>query len=208
LGAPFTISLDGDNLLISSWFNNAVRVWNQESRSVLEEYLDYDVPLNAIRFQGDITVAELGSNSVVRASAADPAERITLANGISVPAGLAASEDALWVSDWAAGSVLQIVANGEPLPEPVQVASDLSFPEGLALTADGRLLVVESGSGRLSAIDLETGLVDTVAEGLELGAEGVPGYPPTWIFNDVAVAPSGMIYVTGDIANVIYRIEP
>ena len=45
------------------------------------------------------------------------------------------------------------------------------------------------------------------ADGLELGAEGSKGYPPSWIFNGVAVGPSGAIYVTGDISNVLYRIE-
>jgi glucose/arabinose dehydrogenase len=32
--------------------------------------------------------------------------------------------------------------------------------------------------------------------------------PPTWIFNGVAVGPSGAVYVSGDVENVIYRIQP
>ena len=84
----------------------------------------------------------------------------------------------------------------------------LSFPEGLAVDLDGSLLVVESGAGRLSRIDLETGTVSTVVNGLELGLPGVPGYPPTNGFNGVAVGPSGYMYVTGDIANVLYRFKP
>ncbi len=125
-----------------------------------------------------------------------------------MPVGLAATDDDLWVSDWATGMVQQIIADGEPLSEPIPVATNLSAPEGLAVAPDGSLLVVETGAGRLSSIDLETGEVKTVAEGLLLGAEGAEGYPPTWIFNGVAVGPSGVIYITGDIANVLYRIEP
>ena len=68
--------------------------------------------------------------------------------------------------------------------------------------------MVESGAGRLSRIDLLTGQVRTVAEGLLLGAEGIPGTPPTWIFSGVAVGPSGVIYVTGDKGNVVYRLDP
>jgi sugar lactone lactonase YvrE len=166
--------------------------------------MDFAVPLNAIRFQGDLVVAELGSNSVVSASAEG---RVTLGEGLGVPAGLAASDDDLWVSDWATGSVLQIVADGEPLQEPILIATGLAFPEGLALAADGTLLVVETGGGRLARIDTTTGEISTVADGLELGAEAVPGYPPTWMFNGVAVGPSGGIYVTGDVANVLYRLE-
>jgi glucose/arabinose dehydrogenase len=87
------------------------------------------------------------------------------------------------------------------------VADGLAFPEGLALGADGNLLVVETGIGRLSRINPATGDVTPVAEGLALGAPGTPGMPPTWIFNGVAVGGDGAIYVTGDIDNVIYRIE-
>jgi LPXTG-motif cell wall-anchored protein len=201
---PMTVSADGNHLILSSWFGNAVQVWDPETRQVLE-HLDFGLPLNAIRFQGDLVVAGLAS--VVRASAADPAVRVTLADGLKTPAGLAANGDDLWVSERGAGSVLQIVADGEQLSEPMPVATGLSFPEGLALTPGGNLLVVEAGAGRLSLINTRTGEVSAVAEGLELGAEGTPGMPPTWGFNGVAVGPSGAIYVTGDIGSVLYRIE-
>jgi DNA-binding beta-propeller fold protein YncE len=163
------------------------------------------MPLNAIRFQDDLVVADL--TSVVRVSAADPEARETLAEGLDTPAGLAATDDDLWVSERGTGRVLQIVANRERLPEPVPVATGLSSPEGLALTPGRSLLVVEAGAGRLSRIDPATGEVSTIAEGLQLGAEGPPGVPGTWGFNGVAVGPSGTMYVTGDIGNVLYRIE-
>jgi sugar lactone lactonase YvrE len=88
------------------------------------------------------------------------------------------------------------------------VATGLAAPEGLAVDQDGSLLVVESGAGRLSRIDLLTGVISKVVDGLELGAEAIPGLIPTWIFNGVAVGPSGYIYVTGDIASVLYRFKP
>jgi glucose/arabinose dehydrogenase len=111
------------------------------------------------------------------------------------------------VGEWATGRVLQLVADGQPLAEPRVVAAGLAAPEGLAVAADGSLLVVESGAGRLSRIDLATGRISTVADGLALGTQGIPGAPPTWDFNGVAVGPSGAIYVTGDRANVLYRFE-
>jgi sugar lactone lactonase YvrE len=202
--SPQTVFADGRDLVLSSWFGSAVQVWNPDTREVVE-HLDFAFPLNAIRFKGDLVVA--GLTSVVRVSAADPEAGETLAEGLDTPAGLAATDDDLWVSEWGAGRVLQIVADGEALPEPVPVATGLSSPEGLALTPGGSLLVVEAGAGRLSRIDLATGEVSTIAEGLQLGAEGAPGFPAIWGFNGVAVGPSGTIYVTGDIANVLYRIE-
>jgi sugar lactone lactonase YvrE len=134
-------------------------------------------------------------------------ERATLAAGLSVPAGLAATEDDLWVSEWASGRVLQLIADGQPLPEPRVVARGLAAPEGLAVASDGSLLVVESAAGRLARIDLRVGGISTLADGLALGAPGIPSLPPTWIFNGVAVGPSGAIYVTGDRANVLYCFE-
>ena len=126
-----------------------------------------------------------------------------------MPTGLAASEDTLWVADWVTGIVWQVGFVGKtPLP-PVPVAFDLVMPEGLALDQDGSLLVVEAGAGRLSRIDLTTSEVSVVADGLELGAPAIPGStPPTFQFNGVTVGPSGAIYVTGDMTNVIYRIWP
>ncbi len=196
-----TVSADGDNLVLSSWFANEVQVWNPETGSVVEDHPGFAVPLNAIGFQGDIAVAELLTGNVTWAS-----DRSSIASGFFVPAGLAATEDDLWVSDWGSGTVWQIVTDGVPSMTPV--ATGLSNPEGLAVDVDGNLLVVESGAGRLSRIDLATGAVSWVAEGLELGALGVPGYPPTWGFNGVAVGSTGHIYVTGDVANVLYRFKP
>ncbi len=204
--SPFTVSADGRNLLLSSWLpKDVVQVFDPERGEVLEEYAGFDEPLNAIRFQGDIVVAEHGSKSVVRISSREPEKRVTLAKGLGVPVGLAATDGDLWVSDWAAGTVLQIVADGKVLAEPRPIATNLAYPEGLAVDKDGNLLVVETEAGRLSRIDAKTHRVSTVAENL---APCLLGDHPTWIFNGVAVSPSGTIYLASDVANLVYRIEP
>jgi sugar lactone lactonase YvrE len=203
--SPLTVSPFGDNLVLSSWFSDSVQIWDPEMRVVEEEGL-FEYPLNAIQFQSDIVVAELGTGSVIQ-WVPDTNGRVTLADstdGIFVPAGLAAKDGNLWVSDWATGVVWQILSPHVLSP----VATGLAAPEGLAVDQDGSLLVVESGAGRLSRIDLLTGVISKVVDGLELGAEAIPGLIPTWIFNGVAVGPSGYIYVTGDIASVLYRFKP
>ncbi|MFN8467379.1 MAG: hypothetical protein U0X20_17610 [Caldilineaceae bacterium] len=204
---PNTVAWDGDNLLLSGWFGNGVVVWNPQTEKVVEEYYDFAMPINAVRFGGDLIVAELGSGSVVRASGADPSQRTTLIKDLGVPAGLATNGKELWVGDRAAGNIWQLAAGGELLPEPKLLASGLDRPEGMAV-ADGRLLVAEAGTGRLLAIDLATGGMSTVAEGLGFSAEAPAGGPPTFVMNSMAVDPAGVIYVTGDRADVLYRIEP
>ncbi|MHC4799705.1 MAG: hypothetical protein ACYTF1_23980 [Planctomycetota bacterium] len=203
--SPFSASADGENLVLTSWFGNTVEVWNPATQEVLEQHL-FNVPINAIRFQGDLVVAELGTGSVVKLDAVT-GERTPLATALFVPTGLASTDDDLWVADWATGVVWQIVADGEVLVSPAAVAGDLAQPEGLAVDQDGDLLVVESGAGRVSRIELNSGAVTTVADDLALGVPGLAGWPPNWLFNGLAVGERGAIYVTGDIGGVIYRIE-
>jgi sugar lactone lactonase YvrE len=206
LTSPFTVAPDDANLVVTSWLQGAVQVWDPESDTVVERYEDFAAPLNAIRFQGDLVVAEWATGRVVRQDA-DTGERTTLTQGLVVPAGLAATDDDLWVGDRASGGVWRIVADSEVLASPALVAGGLVQPEGLAVDRDGSLLVVESGLGRLTRVDPATGATRPVASGLGLGAPAVPGTPPTWIFNGVAVGATGEIYVTGDIANVVYRLS-
>jgi hypothetical protein len=95
--AQITISVDGANLVMSSWItNNTVEVWNPDTRHVLENYRDFATPMNAIRFQGGLVVAELGMNParVVRVITAG---RVPLAKGLGVPIGPAARGGDLWV---------------------------------------------------------------------------------------------------------------
>jgi sugar lactone lactonase YvrE len=208
---PFTIASDNDVMVITSWIANSVQIWNPKNHEVVEEYNDFQTPINAVRFHGDLIVAELGTEAgaarVVRASAEQRVTLVNADNGLVVPSGLAASDNDLWVADWATGMVLQIAKNGKVLSEPMTIAEGLSHPEGLAMTPGGDLLVVETGAGRVSLIDLDTGNIDTIVQGLKLGVPAIPNTPPTWIFSDVAVGSSGVVFVTGDIENVIYRIE-
>ena len=183
-------------------------MWNPRTSEVVEAHRIAATALNAIRFEGDLVLAELQTASVVRITGPSTDDRVTLASGFGVPAGLAASDGNLWVADQLAGTIVQVVADGEVLSRPHLVATNLQGPEGLAATEDGMLYVVEAGVGRLSRVDATTGEVSLVADDLALGAPGTSGTLPTWIFNGVAIGPAGHIYVTADVESKIYRIEP
>ena len=203
---PINVAPDGPNLLVSSWFGNAVQVWDTTGQ-VLETYSDFAFPSNALRFQGDLVVAEFGfapgQGQILRQT---PAGRVTLAADLDAPTGLAADGGDLWFADWATGDILQIIDDGQHLPAPLLVASGLHQPEGLTVDLDGTLLVVESGAGRLSRVDPATGAVSEIATGLATGLPPIDGVPQPYIFSGVAVSPTGEIYVAGDLDNVIYRL--
>ena len=201
-----TVAIDGDKVLLTSWLSNTVQRLDPATHTIMATYDDFNVPLNAIAFQGDLIVAELGSGSVVRAQGDDPTQRETLVKDLAVPTGLAATERDLWVADMATGTIWQIIANGVTLPEPKLIAQQLAVPEGLAVTDDGKfLVVVEVAARRLSLIDLSTGLVKPLAEDLAIGVTATRFFHPTWIFNGVAIDEEGQVYVTSDKSNVIYR---
>lgn len=206
--APVTVAPDGENLIVSSWIYNLIQIWDPQEHRVVREYPNFSVPLNAISFQGDLIVAELGTEAgAAGITKVNDSGRSSICKNVVVPVGLASTDIDLWVSDWYTGMVLQLAKDGHMLSEAVPVVSGLSFPEGLAVDTDGNLLVVETGTGKLLKIDVNTGNVSTVAVDLETGAETIPGMTPNYIFNGVAVSPAGTIYVTGDVSNVLYRIE-
>ena len=165
------------------------------------------VPLNAIRFQNDLVVADPVLGGVLWAS--DKAMILPM-DGVSVflPAGLATDGETLWVADWATGIVWQVGFEGKIPATPVPVAFGLAKPEGLAIDIDGSLLVVEAGAQRLSRVNLTTGEVSVVVDGLKLGLPPMEAAAPIGLFDGVAVGASGAIYISGNAANVLYRIWP
>lgn len=196
---PMNLAADGNKLIISSWFSGGVQVWDPETNHVTESFA-FPAPIDAVRVNGNIVVSDAALGGVVAAS------DNSLIVPLNVASGLVTDGTTLWAADWATGEILQVDFNTEP-PTVSIVAAGLANPEGLALDLEGRLLVVETGASRLSRLDLATGEVAILAEGLELSGPGL-GSPPTWGFDGVAVGTSGAIYVSGwGAPNVIYKIS-
>ncbi|MBN3520976.1 hypothetical protein JYB62_13285 [Algoriphagus lutimaris] len=203
LTTPFTLSADGENLIVSSWFSNLVQVWNPQTDKVLQAFEIPSIPIDAIRFKDDIAVSALFAGGVVRASDQSP---IFPGGTLLAPSGLATDGETLWAADFATGTIWQL----GPDNIPVALATGFKGPEGLAWDKEGGLLVVESEASRLSRVDLATGVVTTVADGLKLSAAPINLenlVTPTYWFDGVAVGQSGDIYVSGGGKNVIYRIS-
>jgi len=205
--SPMTVSASAAGVVISGWLlqlGAPVLEWDLANGVPLRQAAVPNVPLNAIEFQGKLVVAELVTGTVAQFVGDG---RAVLAEGLFVPSGLAASADNLYVADWASRLIHQVVAAGVKLNPTRTITAGLQQPEGMAFDRHGNLLVVETGTGSLVRVDVQTGAVATVATGLAVGAPANPGMPPTWIFDGVAVAPSGTIYVSSYGENVIYRIK-
>ena len=192
-----TLAPDGNNLIVSSALSGLIQRWNPLQQEVLDTWNDPYMPQGAMPFGQDMVVAtELLTGQVVRFT---PSGREFIAQ-LAMPVGLATNGTDLWVADYALGQVFKILPNFQP------VAGGLNGPTGLAFyPPDGSLLVVEANAGRLSRIDPATGNISILAEGLQVG------YSIPMVYNSVAVASSGAIYVTGFTPglrmNLLYRIE-
>lgn len=212
---PQTVAVDGSNLILSSWLSGTVQIWNPTTDTEVALHQGFAAPVNAIRFRGDLVVAQAGNPTatpavppgVLRQDAAG--NRTAMKSDVALPSGLAATSDDLWVADWVGGKVWQLVADGTVLTTPKLTAKGLLHPEGMAVDRDGSLLVVEAGRAQLRRINLVTGGKTVVADELEIGLEASASAPPTSPgMSSVAVASDGTIFVTGDRGSVVYRLSP
>ena len=203
---------DGTNLILTSWVDGSVKVWNPSAQKVEEEYANLTAPVSALRYYGRIVVTEHGKRRVIAIEPDDvgtggeggKVEVITL--GLPAPTGLAVRNADLFVTDRERGELLRIASAGSPLSVVEVVASELSSPEGVAATADG-FLVVEGESGRLLQISLGGEIMhfSTVSPGT---SAPTASQPPSMVFNGVTVTPEGIVFATGETDRVLYRIEP
>lgn len=191
---------DDGQLILSSWFDNAVRLWDPAADALVQIFGELAAPIDAIQFEGDIVASQWGAGNVIAFSPDNPEEKRVLADGLEGPAGLTELDGSLYVTDNLAGSLLRITDAGAE-----EVASGLEQPEGLA-AANGSIYVVEAGAGRVTAIDPVNGATWGVAENLELHVPPSGAFPNTMLFNGITTD-GETAWVAGDAANTIYVID-
>jgi sugar lactone lactonase YvrE len=230
--SPLTVNAGKKHLVMSSWVNNNVVIWDPISRKTLKSYKDFYLPLNAIWHGDEIVVAELGTSRIIRVNIEND-ERETITDDVVMPMGLASDGKNLWAVSWNKGTVVQVIANGKGLSKPQIIAHGLNGPEGLDIDLDGNLLVVEAGEHRLLRINPKNGKISIIAQNLKTGQKSLEAAIPTWVlnkwifpiiskvlrgapggfpgmylFNGVSVSPTGDIFVTGDMDNLVYKVTP
>ena len=178
-------------------------------------YYPYDI---AATPAGNLWVADYGNNSIRQVTPAgdvttivgtDPATNGTLTDGPAATAGFkdlsAIAIDSLgnaFVTDsnsirkiTAAGAVTTLAGSGTPgLADGTGAAASFSSPRGIALLANGDLVVADLDNDRLRRVT-QAGVVTTLAGSTAGTADGAILSATFDTPVDVAVAPDGSIYV-------------
>jgi sugar lactone lactonase YvrE len=113
--------------------------------------------------------------SLLRLDGAGGTTLVAQADGDIGPVAVAANGDVYYSTE----TQVFRVAGGNGVPVPV--AGQLSGPHGLAVTADGGLLVSDTGHGRVERIDLATGRAETWGDlvtprGIDIAPDGGTAY--------------------------------
>jgi sugar lactone lactonase YvrE len=201
LGGTLSIARDGDNLILSSWFDSDVRVWDPETQTRLQHIPNLAGPSSAVRYQDELVVAEHLKGSVT--SFGEETSTV-IASDLTAPTALVVEGDDLYVSDRTEGQILMIAQGGEALATPIIVVDDLANPEGFLVTENG-YVIVEAETSRILHVSNDGERREIAA--FPAGSPGLPGLPPSQIFNGIAMDEDGTLFVTGEHDRVLYRIK-
>lgn len=201
LGGSLNVSVDGEHLVLTSWFDGDARIWDPKTQTRIAHYPNLAGPVAAVRYAGSLAISEHVKGAVTL-FAED--QQTLLATGLPAPGALVVSEGDLYVSDRTLGQILKIAHAGAALSEPEVMVSDLEAPEGFVITDKG-LVVVEADAARVVHITPE-GERRTLAN-IPAGSPSVDGMPPSQILNGVAVDEDGNLFITGESSRSLYRIK-
>ncbi len=201
---PITISAYKDNLLLISSSTGTVQVIDRKTNQSKSMYAGFNGPSHALMMDdGSIIVAEMGTGNLLRVKGKEGKDRTVIATDLIVPGYISiAGNNAVYITEIVAGTVSRIdLSNGKKKI----IAKGLKVPKGMGVLPDGKLVVVETGTAQLVQIDPASGAITTLVNNLAVGYP--PGSPPPGLVTGVAVSGSGVIYVTGDVENVLYKIR-
>ena len=203
-GYPSTIAVSATRLASASVVSGVVQLRERSSGRVLTAWTGIAQPgAVAVVDERRVAVAEIGTGRLVVLDARRPDAREVITEGLAQPMGLLRHGAEWLVSESAAGRVSAVGAGGLRRI----VIAGLQRPEGLAVLPDGRVVVAETGTGRVLLVDLASGASETIAKGLPLGLTDAPGDPPGVIPTGVAVDASGTLYLGSDRESSVLRLR-
>ncbi|MBQ74585.1 MAG: hypothetical protein CMQ20_06110 [Gammaproteobacteria bacterium] len=201
MGGAINLAADGSNLILVSWFDNDVRVWDPKAEKVIERYSGLAAPTAAVRYSGKLIATEHGNQRVVSLGESGVTELFSM----EAPTGMSVHGGSLYVTDRELGRIYRIGSNHELLAQPEVVVEGLDAPEGVAASDDG-FIVMEAAKGNIVAIS-EQGERQLLAN-IPAGSEAATNdQPPSMFFNGVGLDADGTIYVTGEASRMLYKIS-
>jgi streptogramin lyase len=203
---PFAVGVSPTHFALTSWFTGSVQLVDRKTLKTSAMIHGLKAPMDAIPMpDGSIIYVELATGSITRASGDKFANKKLIAQGLAGPVQMVIGKDgALYVTE-AGGKLIRVNMNDG---SKTTVAEGLALPEGLAQTPWGSFIVAETAARRLTEIDPANGSRRTVADNLPIGLPAGPGMPPPYVVTGVAVGNDGIVYVTADRNNALYRIRP
>lgn len=202
---PLNAWADEHVVVLSSWATGTVQVFDRASGEMTHGFHDFQAPHDAVQLaDGSLLVAELASGSLVRVSGEQGEQREAVVVALAGPAGMAFNADRSSLFVTTAGGSVWAVNPADWSKR--RVRDGLAMPEGISVSAAGKLLVMEVGKQRLLEIDPLDGATRVLAKDLPVGLPVLEGLPPTGVFNDVVEAANGDLFFTADRDAGLYRL--
>ena len=202
---PLNAWADEQVVVLSSWATGTVQVFDRASGEMTHGFHDFQAPHDAVQLaDGSLLVAELASGSLLRVSGEQGEQREAVVVALAGPAGMAFNADRSTLFVTTAGGSVWAVNPADWSKR--RVRDGLAMPEGISVSAAGKLLVMEVGKQRLLEIDPVDGATRTLAKDLPVGLPALEGLPPTGVFNDVVEAANGDLFFTADRDAGLYRL--
>ena len=202
---PLNAWADEHVVVLSSWATGTVQVFDRVSGEMTHGFHDFQAPHDAVQLaDGSLLVAELATGRLLRVSGEQGDQREAVVVALAGPAGMAFNADRSTLFVTTAGGSVWAVNPADWSKR--RVRDGLAMPEGISVSAAGKLLVMEVGKQRLLEIDPVDGATRTLAEDLPVGLPALEGLPPTGVFNDVVEAANGDLFFTADRDAGLYRL--
>ena len=194
---PSSVSVGPSHIVLTGEGLGVVQLYDRDGRYV-RDVNGFDRPSAAIECEdGSLIVAEPGAGRLVRVKGG---AHTTIVDGLNSPSALVdAGEDAVYVAESGVGRLLLVSMSDGAVHV---VADGFGAMCAIAVGPGRTVAVLDARDGRLSLVEVASGVTTPVARGLPVGHLNAP-YPRS---GGVAVGIDGSLYVAADVENALYRI--
>lgn len=205
---PMSVNIQNDKVVTTSWFANAVEIYDRNTHHTLATYHDFKHPVDAVIINEDeVLVAEQGTGSLIRVSGPHGDKREVILKNMPGMAAMrpGSGDDTVYVTDVIRGKLLEIDINNGDIEV---IAEGLDKPEGFDVASDGSIVLAEVGKQRVVRINVGNGEITEIMGNLAIGLAPIKNTPAAYIQTGVAVSAAGNIYVSSDLNTALYKITP